>query len=107
VLAVALQAIGHPGQVQPGHQGHVKAALQLPGQGVERVIAKQQIAVHGGHQGRGVGQQVFGGGGHLRDVFGLCLCDGLLFIGAGCASSLVAPGAQPFRYQSDVVAAGT
>ncbi len=93
---VALQAIGHPGQVQPGQQRGGVATLVLQREGVERRVVEQQFAVDRGHQRRGVGHhQVGAGPGTGRmGAAGLLGGDAHLLVGARRASLALAPATQ-------------
>lgn len=55
--AVPLNAIGDPWQVQAEEQSHIKTGLMCEGHGVQMRLLKQQVAVNGRHQWRGVRYQ--------------------------------------------------
>ncbi len=92
---VALMAIGHPGQVEPGHQGQAHFTVALQGRFAQRFITKDLQAVHRGHQGRGVGHHDVMGVRRPGDVHLLGLRDERLLVLVRCAALFVAPQAQP------------
>jgi hypothetical protein len=95
--AVALQAIGHPGQVQSGDQRGVVVPLVGQGKAVEGFVAEQQMAVQRGHQRCGVRDHhvCIELPEHPKRLFP---CDPDLLIGPRRAPLAVAPLAQHFRH---------
>ncbi len=90
--AIALQAIGHPGQIQPGDQRDVVLRLVRQSHGVQAVVLKQHVAVHRGHERGGVGDDPAWRG--LFHGLRLRSSNAQLFMRLGCAAFAFAPVAQ-------------
>ena len=96
VRAVALQAVGHPGQVRRREQGEAGAGVRPDRPGLERAVAEDEPAVDGRHQRRRVAHDDGVGGGRLLDACVLRLRDGKPFVtDSGNAIIDVALGAIP------------
>lgn len=94
VRTVALQAIGHPRQVESGEQRVLVEGMVGQGHGVQAGVVEQQVAVNRGEQRGGVGNHPVG----LRLCFCLRLrCRALLVCLEGAALAF-APCAQGLIY---------
>ena len=103
--AVALQAIGTPGQVECRDERQVDAGLFLIGERVEAPIAEDELAVDGDHQRGRVGHDDLGGGRGRLDAARLFAGDVHLLVATRRALVLDAELAQHLVHHGDLQAA--
>ncbi len=96
VFSIALDAVGLPRHVEAGEQGEVECALVGSCGLNQALVLEDEFAVHGGHEGRGVGNHPIVCGSGSFDARLLLLRDVGLLVQLGCALMCFTPLAQVF-----------